>query len=43
VAPKVHCKYIAATHFGCITTHLGDLARVLDGLLKAPRAATKVS
>jgi acyl-CoA synthetase (AMP-forming)/AMP-acid ligase II/acyl carrier protein len=35
LAPKVHCRYVAGTHLGAITTHAGDLARSLDCLLSA--------
>ncbi len=33
LAPKVHCRYVAGTHHGAITTHAGELALLLDGLL----------
>jgi acyl-CoA synthetase (AMP-forming)/AMP-acid ligase II/thioesterase domain-containing protein/acyl carrier protein len=33
LVPKVHCKYVAGTHLGAITTHAGELAALLDELL----------
>jgi acyl-CoA synthetase (AMP-forming)/AMP-acid ligase II/acyl carrier protein len=33
LAPKVHRRYVAGTHLGAITTHAGELARLLDDLL----------
>jgi acyl-CoA synthetase (AMP-forming)/AMP-acid ligase II/thioesterase domain-containing protein/acyl carrier protein len=33
LAPRVHCGYVAGTHVGAITTHAGELALLLDGLL----------
>jgi acyl-CoA synthetase (AMP-forming)/AMP-acid ligase II/acyl carrier protein len=33
LAPKVHSRYVAGTHLSAITTHVGELARVLDGFL----------
>jgi thioesterase domain-containing protein/acyl carrier protein len=35
LAPKVEFRYVAGTHLGAITTHAGELAVVLDGLLSA--------
>jgi acyl-CoA synthetase (AMP-forming)/AMP-acid ligase II/acyl carrier protein len=35
LAQKVHCRNISGTHLGAITTHVGELAFLLDGLLSA--------
>jgi hypothetical protein len=35
LVPKVHRRYVAGTHLGAITTHAGELALLLDGLLSA--------
>jgi thioesterase domain-containing protein/acyl carrier protein len=35
LVPKVHCRYVSGTHLGAITTHAGELALLLDGLLSA--------
>jgi oxalate---CoA ligase len=36
LADEVSCQYIAGTHLGCITEHVGGVARVLDSLLLQP-------
>src|SRR6516164_4052931 len=33
LARHVHCRYIAGTHLGAITTHVAELARLPDDLL----------
>jgi acyl-CoA synthetase (AMP-forming)/AMP-acid ligase II/thioesterase domain-containing protein len=35
LAPQVHCRYIPGTHLGAITTHVAELAPLLDDLLSA--------
>jgi oxalate---CoA ligase len=35
LAPKVYCRYIPGNHLSSITTHVSELARVLDGILSA--------
>jgi oxalate---CoA ligase len=35
LASRVHCRYVAGTHLGAITTHAGELAHILDDLLSA--------
>jgi acyl-CoA synthetase (AMP-forming)/AMP-acid ligase II/thioesterase domain-containing protein len=36
ICSEVHCENIPGTHLGCLTTNVGDLARVLDGFLNRP-------
>jgi oxalate---CoA ligase len=33
---KVYCRYVAGTHLSAITTHVAEVALVLDGLLSQP-------
>jgi thioesterase domain-containing protein/acyl carrier protein len=37
LARQVRCRYIAGTHLGAITTHVAELARLLDDLLYPQR------
>jgi thioesterase domain-containing protein/acyl carrier protein len=39
LAPEVDTEFVAGTHLTCITTHIGDIARRLDSLLKQPQEA----
>ena len=38
LASAFRCEDIAGTHVSCITTHVGEVACLLDGLLKEPQA-----
>jgi len=33
---EVSYRHIPGTHLSCITTHVGEIARLLNGLFKAP-------
>jgi acyl-CoA synthetase (AMP-forming)/AMP-acid ligase II len=35
LCPELHCRYVAGTHIGCITSQVDELALLLDGLLSA--------
>src|SRR6516162_7634955 len=35
LAPGVHCRYVAGTHLGAITTHAAELGLLMDSLLSA--------
>jgi thioesterase domain-containing protein len=37
LAPRTHCRYIDGTHLGSVTTHIGELASLLDELLVSTR------
>jgi acyl-CoA synthetase (AMP-forming)/AMP-acid ligase II len=36
LASAAGCEYVAGTHISCVTTHVGEVARLLDGLLSEP-------
>jgi acyl-CoA synthetase (AMP-forming)/AMP-acid ligase II/thioesterase domain-containing protein len=40
LARKVHCRYVAGTHHGSVTTHVDELARLLDRLLATGPSGT---
>jgi thioesterase domain-containing protein len=39
---EVSCEYVPGTHHDCVTTHVGEIARLLDRLLKRPGQALSV-